>query len=830
MRVSREHDENLTSVIGSDRNVGMTAERLLTGGSIILVGAFGSGRSYFAAAVAAELRAHGTAPLMVRGSRALHSLPLGALEAADDALVGLLRAGTAPSKAPIVIVDDAHALDDASIGLLCEAIIRGRAVALVAVEADLITGTDVATPSPLIDLWLEGHVYRNDLHRLDAATADALVFEFVGTGMLDSVTRRSLFVRSHGSRRLLRELTFDAAAEVVAGRDPLDPARELTTGSRVFDVLVTSLAELDDEHRRGLALLGRLRGISYATACRFVDPAVIDDLALRGSVHISEAPDRAIWADPHLSTAAAHRLAPGRLDVALDVVVSRALASPDKPTGAALDRIIAANWHSARPSVPPPDSIEPEVRRRILVSAAHTANAAGRSDLALAYTLLARGFSDHPGLNVEASRAYAGLRRFAEAFAELTELEPTGIDSGDLRRLVRWWGTLSTWLPSDGRSEVLTRWLERGGVTDQSILCELDVQAAEAASLAMDWKSAAAYADRALATEGVHTLARVRAAILSAFTDTQLGHFDTGLSKLAAADRANRDPVSGRPASVIAELSILCFEAAAGVIARRSMPNHRQRLQAATLLAAERDDRTALALAGVAAGIILGLVNDDEELADLEFEAALRRFDRIELAAWRPLIAYLRVTFLARRGQTDAARATISEVDDQLMSQHRLYRYSRFTAEAELSASAGDLTEARRAVRAAIDERATPAGATPIYDDDLERLTRFTSGRQAAGSSPAATGPSGSAADWSPGGVTVADLSGTGSLLPADTVLTERELEVARLVAKQLSNKEIANQLYLSVRTVESHIYTARGKLGARTRRELGRIVGASPV
>ncbi|WP_291055256.1 helix-turn-helix transcriptional regulator, partial [Herbiconiux sp.] len=56
--------------------------------------------------------------------------------------------------------------------------------------------------------------------------------------------------------------------------------------------------------------------------------------------------------------------------------------------------------------------------------------------------------------------------------------------------------------------------------------------------------------------------------------------------------------------------------------------------------------------------------------------------------------------------------------------------------------------------------------------------------------------------------------------------LTEREHEVALLVARHLSNKQIAQALFLSVRTVESHVYSARGKLGARTRRELGRLVG----
>ncbi|RXZ86129.1 LuxR family transcriptional regulator [Agromyces atrinae] len=80
-------------------------------------------------------------------------------------------------------------------------------------------------------------------------------------------------------------------------------------------------------------------------------------------------------------------------------------------------------------------------------------------------------------------------------------------------------------------------------------------------------------------------------------------------------------------------------------------------------------------------------------------------------------------------------------------------------------------------------------------------------------------------------GRVAADAAGrhaTSSPFPKDDVadLTDREREIAVLVGRRLSNKEIAARLYISVRTVESHVYTARGKLGAESRRELGSIVG----
>ena len=53
--------------------------------------------------------------------------------------------------------------------------------------------------------------------------------------------------------------------------------------------------------------------------------------------------------------------------------------------------------------------------------------------------------------------------------------------------------------------------------------------------------------------------------------------------------------------------------------------------------------------------------------------------------------------------------------------------------------------------------------------------------------------------------------------------LTEREVDVLRLIALGHTNQEIADKLYLSVRTVESHRSHIQQKLRLSTRAELVR-------
>jgi len=55
----------------------------------------------------------------------------------------------------------------------------------------------------------------------------------------------------------------------------------------------------------------------------------------------------------------------------------------------------------------------------------------------------------------------------------------------------------------------------------------------------------------------------------------------------------------------------------------------------------------------------------------------------------------------------------------------------------------------------------------------------------------------------------------------ARSVLTRREQEVAALVARGLTNRQVAEQLLVAQRTIETHLEHIFAKLGVQTRAEL---------
>lgn len=79
-----------------------------------------------------------------------------------------------------------------------------------------------------------------------------------------------------------------------------------------------------------------------------------------------------------------------------------------------------------------------------------------------------------------------------------------------------------------------------------------------------------------------------------------------------------------------------------------------------------------------------------------------------------------------------------------------------------------------------------------------------------------------------------AELRATGETrrkpIDAMAALTPQEQQIARLTAEGLSNREIGERLFLSPRTISTHLYRIYPKINVRSRAELTRVITSSDV
>lgn len=166
----------------------------------------------------------------------------------------------------------------------------------------------------------------------------------------------------------------------------------------------------------------------------------------------------------------------------------------------------------------------------------------------------------------------------------------------------------------------------------------------------------------------------------------------------------------------------------------------------------------------------------------------------------------------ARFGDTDQAIADrleelAAQLDGRLIGVYA--RHARALVArcgAELDACAAEF-EQIGAMSSAAD---AAAAASTIHDRTGERSAMYESAATATRLSAAC------------GGLRTPALTESSHPLP----LTSREREIANLIAAGLTNKEIADRLFVSVRTVEGHIYRACTKLDVTDRSRLASALG----
>ncbi|MBD8205671.1 hypothetical protein IFU08_00265 [Microbacterium sp. CFBP 8790] len=836
------------ALVGADRNAGALASRLREGTSLVVAGPRGSGRSYLLRTVAAELERWGSAPVVLRPSTLLSDIPFGAIDATDDPRAAALRDGPPPDSArTIVIVDDVDALDTASTTAIVRAAAARRVTVLIGVRTARARAARPTAESDAqrlaLGLWHDGFAKRIDLGELISVDAEELAALFPGSEALDSATRAGLVWRADGSRTLLRHLLLEALSAVAAGRDPLRALENIAPQSRLAVAVESHVADIAPDDLMCLSVVHRLPHLELSVATRLFPSDTVDGLVAGGLMHADGTPARRLTANDLIAREGERQLGSACVRAVIDAACERMLAEADEWWSLPISLHVAEKWHRDGSSSADAPQVDPLVRARIALDAARIANDRGDSAHAAAHAARGLRAYDHPDLRLEAVLASGGWSD-----------SESGVDASDrdvLRRLARLRARRRASAPDSAAPRA-----EGDADTRIEVLLVRSGQAGDA----LDWAAAADLAAQAVAVQAASSEARLRALITAGTSAAFRGGWSAAYRYYRAAERLldSRQKVTGISAKD--RLSAVMFMLAGYQVAGADGNDVRQRLDEELHIAAREGGAAELTLAGAAASIAFAGEGRPVE-SQRELEAALGRQPLAVTDANAAMIELGVAEELAMSGRTKEARASLASLD--LEASPMLLHGMRYVETTILAAEGRD-EEARATARAAAEVTAgTTAAALRIRDlfrlstlgaatreetDELIQLAATTDlplaaeavRRLSARSAEEESTPVDElrlhnlwTADHGersaePGGIE--RLPAHSPALASGEELTRREHEIAMLVVEGLTNREIATRLFLSVRTVESHVYQARVKVGAASRRDLGRMVAAGVV
>jgi DNA-binding CsgD family transcriptional regulator len=863
------HTSGADILVGAQRESVQIAETLMDGTSVVLVGSLGSGKSHLLRSILGRLRRAGVDPLVIRPGGPLAEVPLGALDATRDPRAERLRTGTLSNDEPrpVLLIDDAHDLDDASAAAIVRAVYGGQATALFAVTVSR-GGSPARRPEGAVaaqmttDLWLRGLAERVDLPDLTPADAEELLLVF-GGGDLDALSHATVIGLADGSRMLLRELTREALLAGAQGRDPVAAIRDARPHSRVADAVAAHVAQISPDERTALAVLGRVPRIAFSDAVRLVPADVLELLISSRLVHDDGTADRLLTANIALARGC------DRVCDREDVMRSLAQAAGGMLTPDAdwwsvpLARRIATMWVRGEAGMPEPDDVPADVLGRVALDAARSANDTGDHDLAATIARWGLTLRADLPLRIEALFADGGRGEPVDVAGLVAEISAQGLDCATMLRWVRMSGPLLADDPAAVAGADLANAVE-ASCANSLLGAELELQRAQMHALALDWEGALVGARELGSRAGASASVRMRAAVLAGMAHSSLGDADESHKWFSRARRlaGARDGV--KSTTTIDRLWAYCSEIITHALAGTDARTILTRLEETYLDAALEGDPTTGTFAAFVAAAAAASIGDSDRAA-LELRSALRRARPPELG---PMASYSQLVVawaLALQGRAGDARSLLDATDTTLIEKLPLLDHTRLTAESYVLAAEGRdadaFTRARKA--SAIAESApvllardlflllalgekqeqilprmreiaesTSVPATRLLQDRANELVSVRTVDRRVGSYDAVRmatiwGVSDSPGDWvrkiAPAPHGPSRLA--ASVRSAVQDLTRREREIAILVSEGLSNREIATRLYLSVRTVESHIYQARAKVDAGSRGELGALV-----
>lgn len=855
--------------------------------SVVVGGAAGVGKTRLAEEFAARAALGGTVVIgRATASSAAAAVPLGALahllppgNDMSDPVNAFARVAAAirsegRGRPAGILVDDLHLLDAVSAMLLRQLLDAG-AVRLIATLR-----TDLPRVEAISALVSGDSVHRIDLPAFTPEQSAAVISAALG-GAVARATVHELHTGSGGNALYLRELVLGGLKDGTLGWDGELWRRTAATPSagtpRLAELIEARFAELRPAGLTVLELLAVAAPISLAEAQAAAgDPAALTELELAGLIQVIEDRRRAVVLPAHpvytellrarmpvlrrraLLTAQAERIAATgarRREDALRIAVCRLAATGDADPALLAEAAVLARHAYDYPQA--------RTLLEAMPSGAHTSATLimlgevlcqlGEIERAQAVfdDADARAAGDREVLGVASARSFGlyWLGARADQAFEVVEAAKARVRDDDCLRMLRY---------SEASMRIASGELSTGLALLEDM--EPDVRAAPDSTA---WLMAAMMRAMALGLTGKAELEvelgeRQHAAHREIHEQTGFAHPATQLIQLSlalcragdinrareTAERAHAELISTAATShamVWITLALGDIESQAGhcaaartwfaeavalARARRIVTPLHPALSGLAVSAAALGDLGAAEQAATEAGTHppFGLCHSTGHLLPARLAAARGELDRAraalargaELAASAGMASAeaLLLTEIARFG--DAARvaprlAELAEVCDGRFAPARARFAAALAADdpAELLGAAADLEAVGADLLAA--EAATAAAAAYTRAADPRRAT-------AAGHRARAL--------LERCGPVRTPLLAAGQ---ATATLTVRERDIALAAARGASSQEIAEQLNLSVRTVENHLYRAYAKLGVTSRRELAATLTTEP-
>lgn len=288
---------NVWPIVGRDAELRALSEAMDDPGcgGVALVGGPGFGKTRLAARAVELAQSHGMASTSLRATKSGAAIPFGALapffvdlavsaDASGDLLQRTIDAIALHhgEERIILMVDDAHELDDASLSLLDQLVQRGCVFIVFTVR------TGEGSSETIVNMWKDQQILRIEVGPLPRRDLRALAAMAVG-GPVDGSTLQSLVEASAGNVLFLRELVQGAiesgALTSELGLWRLN--RSLAHSSRLTDLIEHRLTGLAEQERDALEMVALGDPLELGVLEKLASLAAIERLEARGLLSVS---------------------------------------------------------------------------------------------------------------------------------------------------------------------------------------------------------------------------------------------------------------------------------------------------------------------------------------------------------------------------------------------------------------------------------------------------------------------------------------------------------------------------------------------------------------